>query len=135
MALRERRPIPCRCRRRELCSAEAVDVKEGTTGGELSDNVLHGGTGTADSVVDVKGNDWVVRDNELVSAGEDAIQVHVILEGWGAGNRFVGNSFQLAGPGYAVHLVGAAESADNVVGCRQSMAPEGVGEIANVACR
>jgi hypothetical protein len=116
-------------------SAEAVDLKEGTTGGELRDNVLHGGTGAVDSVVDVKGNDWVVRDNELVSEGPDAISVHVILEGWGEGNRFVGNSFQLARPGYAVHLVGAAEGADNVVGCSQPMAPSGVGEISNVDCR
>lgn len=87
-----------------------TDVKEGTTGGEL-------------------------RDNEPVSAGDDAISVHAILEGWGAGNRFVGDSFRLARQGYAVHLVGAAEEADNVVGCGQSMTPSGVGEISNVACR
>lgn len=116
-------------------TAEAIDLKEGTTGGELRDNVLHGGSGAVDSVVDVKGNDWVVQGNTVVAAGADAISVHVILEPWGAGNRFVGNSFRLARQGYAVHLVGAAEEADNVVGCDQSMAPPGVGEISNVACR
>ena len=115
-------------------TAEAVDVKEGTTGGELRDNVLSGGSGAVDSVLDLKGNDWVARGNRVIADGPDAIQVHVIRQGWGEDNRIVENSFTLTGPGYAVHLVGAAEGAGNVVGCGQRVAPAGAGELSNVAC-
>ena len=116
-------------------TAEAVDIKEGTTGGELRDNVLRGGSGEVDSVVDLKGNDWTVRDNRVTAEGADAIQVHVILDGWGRDNAVVENSFTLTRPGYAVNVVGAAEHAGNVVGCEQPMKPEGLGEMTNVACR
>jgi hypothetical protein len=117
-------------------TAEAVDVKEGTTGGELRDNLLRGPTSPeADSVVDLKGSDWLVSGNRIRATGPDGIQVHVILEGWGSGNQIMGNSFTLTQPGYAVHLVGTAERADNVVACAQQMTPRGVGETTNVACR
>ncbi|WP_395657627.1 right-handed parallel beta-helix repeat-containing protein [Nocardioides sp.] len=116
-------------------TAEAVDVKEGTTGGELRGNLLRGGAGQVDSVVDLKGNGWDVRSNEVRSQGPDGIQVHVILDGWGRDNRFVGNTFALGGPGYAVHLVGDAEDAGNVVGCAQPVTPPGTGEVTNVECR
>lgn len=45
-------------------TAEAVDVKEGTTGGELRGNDLTlGDTPAVDSVVDLKGNEWTVSAN------------------------------------------------------------------------
>lgn len=116
-------------------TAEAVDIKEGTTGGELRDNTLRGGSGTVDSVVDVKGNDWVVRGNQVNADGPYGIQVHVILDGWGRDNSIVGNSFTLTRAGYAVQLVGAAEHTGNVVGCAQKMTPQNLGELTNVACR
>ncbi|MCW2775103.1 MAG: hypothetical protein JWN91_3429 [Nocardioides sp.] len=117
-------------------SAEAVDIKEGTTGGELRGNELGGPTSDeADSVVDLKGNDWLVTGNRIRTQGPDGIQVHVILEGWGRANRIMGNSFTLTQPGYAVHLVGAAEEADNVVSCRQRITPTDLGEPTNVPCR
>ncbi len=116
-------------------TAEAIDVKEGTTGGELRDNLLDGGSGSVDSVVDLKGNRWLVRGNELSSAGPDAVQVHVVRRGWGRGNRILQNAFTLSRAGYAVHLVGEAERADNLVGCDQHTAPAGVGEMTNVPCR
>ncbi|MCB0896145.1 MAG: right-handed parallel beta-helix repeat-containing protein [Nocardioides sp.] len=116
-------------------TAEAVDVKEGTTGGELRENVLGGGSGEVDSVVELKGNDWQVRGNDIATVGVDAVQVHVILDGWGQDNRITDNSFTLARPGYAVHLVGDAERAGNVVGCGQPVTPPGTGELSNVDCR
>ena len=45
-------------------TAEAVDVKEGTTGGELRGNDLTlGDIPAVDSVVDLKGNEWTVSAN------------------------------------------------------------------------
>lgn len=117
-------------------TAEAVDIKEGTTGGELSGNQLGGPeSDEADSVVDLKGNGWLVADNRISTQGPDGIQVHVILDGWGERNQIMGNSFTLTQPGYAVHLVGAAEQADNVVSCRQRIKPPDLGEPTNVPCR
>ncbi|MBZ5740221.1 right-handed parallel beta-helix repeat-containing protein [Nocardioides mangrovi] len=118
-------------------TAEAVDIKEGTTGGLLSGNDLSGpGTDAADSVVDVKGNRWTVRGNTLRASAADAIQVHVVVSNWGRANRFVRNSFQLSVPGgFAVNVVGEAQEASNVVACGQRVTPEAHGELSNVACR
>ena len=45
-------------------TAEAIDVKEGTSSGTLRGNTLSGAAMTArDSWVDVKGNDWTIADN------------------------------------------------------------------------
>ena len=74
-------------------TAEAVDIKEGTTGGILSGNRFDGaGMKDSDSWVDVKGNDWRIEDNTGVNAPEDGFQVHEVVDGWGRGNAFSGNS-------------------------------------------
>jgi len=47
-----------------LTTAEAVDIKEGTTGGTLRKNRFAGaGMTAADSWVDVKGNGWTIAEN------------------------------------------------------------------------
>ncbi|TAJ46453.1 MAG: hypothetical protein EPO52_15685 [Herbiconiux sp.] len=98
--------------------AESIDVKEGTTGGEIRDNRVDGaGTTAVDSLLDVKGSEWLVTGNTGTAAPIDGAQVHVILAGWGAGNRFSANTFAVASDGYAVLLEGAARSAGNVVEC------------------
>lgn len=73
-------------------TAEAIDVKEGTTGGSVDGNLLDGaGTTAADSVVDIKGSRWTVRENTAVAVPEDAFQTHRILAGWGDLNVFTDN--------------------------------------------
>jgi len=99
-------------------TAESIDVKEGTTGGEIRDNRLDGdGTTAVDSLLDVKGSGWVITGNTGTAAPVDGAQVHVIVTGWGSGNRFSANTFAVASDGYAVLLEGAARSAGNVVSC------------------
>jgi hypothetical protein len=118
-------------------TAEAIDVKEGTTGGTIDGNDLSGpSSDAADSVVDVKGNRWIVSGNRLRALGADAIQVHVVVSQWGRGNRFVRNSYQLTVPGgFAVNVVGEAQGASNVVACGQRVKPDSDGKLSNVACR
>lgn len=118
-------------------TAEAVDLKEGTSDGELRGNDLSGPvSGAADSVVDVKGNGWSVRDNRVHALAQDAAQVHVVVSQWGRDNRFVGNSFVLSvSGGFAVDVVGAARSAGNVVACGQRVRPAADGKLSNVDCR
>ena len=44
--------------------SESIDIKEGTTGGGVVGNVMDGGGMTgADSLVDIKGNDWIIEGN------------------------------------------------------------------------
>ncbi|WP_368497091.1 hypothetical protein [Herbiconiux sp. A18JL235] len=125
-------------------TAEPIDVKEGTTGGELSGNVLDGSSVTdADSLIDVKGSGWVVSDNRGTAAPGDGAQVHVIDGLGGAGTVFTANRFAVPAGGVAVRLVGdartaaTASGARNRVGCDNVAEIDGVDEpdaVSNVAC-
>ena len=112
-------------------TAEAIDVKEGTTGGEIGDNTFDGaGLSSADSWVDVKGNDWVIRGNSGKTSPRDGFQTHRVADGWGTGNRFEANSAQLDGPGYGFALT---PPLDNTVACDNVATDAGAG-LSNVEC-
>ncbi len=98
--------------------AESIDIKEGTTGGELRGNVFDGtgqsGEHFADSWVDLKGNNYVVADNRgskvfVHDATYGGFEVHVQLDGWGRGNTFSGNTADVqSSHAYGFYLVKAA---------------------------
>lgn len=98
--------------------AESIDIKEGTTGGELRGNVFDGtgqsGEHFADSWVDLKGNNYVVADNRgskvfVHDAKYGGFEVHVQLDGWGRGNTFSGNIADVRSSyAYGFYLVKAA---------------------------
>lgn len=116
-------------------TAEAIDLKEGTTGGRVVGNVLAGPVGAAvDALVDVKGNGWVVEDNTFGGTGgvPVAVQVHEVLEGWGRDTVVRGNTF---GDGVAlgVEVRGGARDAGTVVACDQAVATSG-GAVSDVPC-
>ncbi|MFJ6704223.1 MULTISPECIES: nitrous oxide reductase family maturation protein NosD [unclassified Streptomyces] len=114
-------------------TAESVDIKEGTTGGSLVGNTFDGAGlsgGHNDSWVDVKGNNWLIKDNVGRHSREDGFQTHRILDGWGTGNVFRGNTAQVDGPGYGFHL---APVEDNKVACDNKVAEAAKG-LANTAC-
>ena len=95
--------------------AESVDLKEGTTGGIVRDNSFDGaGMTGGDSWVDAKGNDWQIVDNVGVNSPQDGFQMHEILEGWGTGNEFRGNTADVNGPGFGF---AATNSDGNVISC------------------
>lgn len=74
-------------------TAEAVDIKEGTTRGVVAHNTFDGSSLTgADSWVDVKGSEWLILGNRGVHSPLDGFQTHEILPGWGARNVFAGNA-------------------------------------------
>ncbi|WIE77046.1 right-handed parallel beta-helix repeat-containing protein [Curtobacterium sp. MCSS17_007] len=103
--------------------AENVDIKEGTTGGTLSDNSFDGtgmqGENHADSWVDVKGNGWTVTGNRGVHSPLDGFQTHELLDGWGTDNTFTDNHVDLGnstGVAFAFRPVeGNTVSCDNTV--------------------
>ncbi|OLF17858.1 hypothetical protein BU204_10040 [Actinophytocola xanthii] len=121
--------------------AEAVDVKEGTTGGQVRGNTFDGtgmtGANYADSWVDLKGNGYLVADNRGTRALRDGFQTGVMLDGWGRGNTFRGNTADVRGPGYGfnIKLVGG-DPLGNVV-CSNNVvtgAASGVANIARTSC-
>jgi len=112
-------------------TAESVDIKEGTSGGVVSNNTFDGaGMTAADSWVDVKGNAWTISHNVGRHSPLDGFQTHRILNGWGDRNRFEANVAQVDSAGYAIHL---APSLDNVVTCDNQSSHAGKG-LANVPC-
>jgi hypothetical protein len=76
-------------------TAEAVDIKEGTSKGVLVGNVFDGSAMTeegADSWVDVKGNSWLIQGNKGTNSMLDGYQTHNVEDGWGTDNVFSGNT-------------------------------------------
>lgn len=84
-------------------AAEHVDIKEYTTGTIVAECIFDGtgmsGQNAADSFVDIKGNDCIIRDNvgyrngcEAITA---AIQMHVQVEGWGQNAQIYGNQMYM----------------------------------------
>ena len=101
-------------------TAEAVDIKEGTTGGKLIGNTIDGAAITAaDSAVDVKGNGWLIADNVLVATPWDGFQTHRILSGWGEQNIFRGNTVTSVRRSGGT-IVGTYPLLTNVVACDNS---------------
>jgi hypothetical protein len=113
--------------------AEGIDVKEGTTGGFITENVfLNAGTSgvnSADSWVDVKGNDYRVENNSGTTTKLDAFQVHSPLTGWGRGNYFSANTVSGGVPGYEVWV--QSPLLGTTVVCKPSGARSG---LSNIPC-
>jgi hypothetical protein len=87
-------------------TAEAVDIKEGTSDGVLRGNVFDGSAmAESDSWVDVKGNDWTIEGNTGTSSPGDGFQVHEVVDGWGRGTVFRANSANDV-PGLAINVAG-----------------------------
>lgn len=113
-------------------TAEALDVKEGTTGGVVRDSSLStGAAAVVDSAVDLKGSGWRIEGNTIESGG-DAVSIHVILAPWGSGNVVAANVLRPGAGGVGVAVVGAARDTGNTVACENTV---GTGvSLSDVAC-
>lgn len=111
--------------------SEPVDIKEGTTGGQVLDNMLNGAGMSAKGWVNVKGNSYLVSGNTGVSSPRDGFDVHVILPGWGQHNLFTGNTATVNGPGYGFYIQPGATG--NTVACGQTVTGAASG-YSNIAC-
>jgi hypothetical protein len=108
-------------------TGEPIDIKEGTTGGEIRGNRFDStgisGEHFADSWIDVKGNGWLVTGNTGTNPSGspllDGIQVHRALTGWGNNNTFTSNDLTVNAPGYGFSvqsgLTGTVISSNNIV--------------------
>lgn len=115
-------------------TAENIDIKEGTAGGQIIGNQFNG-TGMVESAatgwINVKGNDWTVRDNTGVDSVKNGYQVHQVYSGWGIGNVFIGNRAQVNGPGYGIYVQN--KRLQTVVACNNVVTAAGSG-FSTVAC-
>ncbi|WP_019422242.1 right-handed parallel beta-helix repeat-containing protein [Paenibacillus sp. OSY-SE] len=92
-------------------TAEHIDIKERTLGTVVENCTFYGegisGKNYADSFIDVKGNEAVIRNNvgyqDSNSNIIDAFQLHQIVAGWGINNKFTNNTLHLDDP--AVYVV------------------------------
>jgi hypothetical protein len=113
-------------------TAENIDIKEGTSGGIVSDNALDGaGMTETDSWIDVKGNGWTIIGNRGVNAPLDGFQTHVTTPGWGEGNRFERNIAEVRARGYGFNIDVRGEG--NTVTCDNDVRNAAAG-MANVTC-
>jgi hypothetical protein len=118
--------------------AENIDIKEGTTGGIVRSNRLDGvdmsGENHSDSLIDVKGDRWLIVGNQGTVSGSSAVvdgfQVHDVYAAWGKGNVFRENtlSFPARVEGYGFMIQGA-----NSVAC-DNVARGASAGLANIAC-
>jgi len=104
-------------------AAECIDIKEGTTGGVIRNNVFNAagitGANSADSWIDVKGNGYLIEYNTgLNVAGsllKDGYQVNVAYSGWGNYNEFRNNTCNVNASGYGF-LIKLTSSSGTAVG-------------------
>ena len=116
-------------------TAENIDIKEGTTGGFIIGNHLDGigmVASAASAWVDVKGNDWTIRDNSGIKSVDDGFAVHQVYPGWGIGNVFIGNSARLDGPGVGFYV--QSHDLKTVVACSNT-ASKATGGLSNQPCK
>jgi len=93
-------------------AAECIDVKEGTTAGIIRGNNFDAtgitGANSADSWIDVKGNGYLIEDNNgsnpSGSIFKDGYQVHVAVSGWGNNNLFKNNHCTVNASGYGFNI-------------------------------
>jgi hypothetical protein len=116
-------------------AAEHIDIKEGTTGGEVRGNTFNGagisGENYADSWMDVKGSGYLITENTGNDAPLDGFQTHVAVDGWGNDNVFSKNIANVNGPGYGFNILKSSQG--NVVRCDNEANGAAMG-LANVDC-
>jgi hypothetical protein len=112
-------------------TAEAVDIKEGTTGGVVRGNTFVGPGSETEPWVNVKGNRWQIIDNTGRTAAQDGFKVVEILDGWGLDNVFDRNIAVVNGPGYGINVTRNKDR--NRVSCANRAEGAGKG-LTNVTC-
>jgi hypothetical protein len=115
-------------------TAENVDIKEGTTGGQITGNQFNGAGMVASAStawVNVKGNGWVIAGNTGTNSVKDGFQVHRVYHGWGIGNTFRGNHAGVNGPGYGFYV--QSKRLNTTVACDNKVSGAGSG-FSNITC-
>jgi uncharacterized protein YjdB len=127
--------------------AEHVDLKEGTTGGEVRNNTFDGrgmvmsqGSGLSGypaSWVIIRGNSYSVHDNTGTTAMVAGFRVNNETNAgwaWGKNNVFSSNTANVSGAPYGFLIQTGSTSAGNIVKCSNSVSNASTG-FASVPCQ
>ena len=110
-------------------AAEAIDIKEGTSFGVIEGNTFDGTGLVGRSWVDVKGNNWMIRNNTGTLSPRNGFMTETAEVGWGTLNTFVGNVAHVqGGTGY-----GYSMRPGNIVACNNVATGAALG-LTNIAC-
>jgi hypothetical protein len=115
-------------------TAENIDIKEGTTGGQIIGNTFNGTSMVASAAtawVNVKGNDWTIEGNTGTDSSKDGFQVHQVYPGWGIGNVFRDNKAEVNGPGHGFYV--QSKRWQTTVYCDNEATSAGAG-LSTIAC-
>lgn len=124
-------------------TAEHIDIKEGTTGGTIRGNTFNGvgisGANSADSWVDVKGNNYTISYNignntSGMSSLVDGFQTHILAAGYGNNNVFSFNTANVnsSGYGFNIQLSGSRGTATGNVVYSNNTATNAASGLANI---
>jgi len=114
-------------------TAENIDIKEGTSGGTITGNILSGDgmvSSAATAWVNVKGNGWNIVGNSGANSIGDGYQVHQVYPGWGMQNTFIGNKAALSGTGVGIYVQSSA--LQTVVACNNTATGA---QLSNLPCQ
>jgi hypothetical protein len=103
--------------------AEAIEGKEGTTGGLIRDNTINGQGAQSESWVMVAGNDWSVTSNTGTTSRLHGFRHSAHVDGWGLRNLFASNAATVNGPGYGfkLHEPKGARTTGTLVSCSNTV--------------
>jgi hypothetical protein len=106
--------------------AEAIDVKEGVTGGWIQGNTIYGAGSAEDDIMDLRGNGLVISGNTIsVSPGHGIrIQATTSGTGWAANNLVSENVIDLHTDKVGV-VVGSTGGTGNVIKCNNKVTNAG----------
>jgi parallel beta-helix repeat protein len=135
-------------------SSEGVDVKEGTTGGRIEDNIIYGtylagsAQTSADSCMELKGKSWIISRNHCETTLADGLQVKnqssacasagTTCPDSGSLNFLELNTTNMRTPtggtatGYSINVSGSAQN--NTVKCNNTHTNKAASYKTNVTC-
>jgi len=118
-------------------TAEAIDVKEGTSSNYIANNYFEGsslsGQNSADSWIDLKGRCNFVQNNTGDNTLLDAFQIHNVFQSWASYNLFRNNTANVNAPGYGFALDFNSLNLGNLVECN-NVATNAASGLANIPC-
>ena len=120
--------------------SENIDVKEGTIGGTISNNIFNGkglnGINSGDSWLDMKGSYYNIECNSGNTTLKEGLQTHILIAGGGDYNTFSNNwseGFSNAYYGINIQTSGGAGTATHNIVCDNNTVKPGSKGLTNVS--
>lgn len=122
-------------------TAEPMDIKEGTTGNIIQGNTMDGskiqGANSADSFMDIKGNNVQILENTFMMLEKNSkvvagLQTHARVAGWGNNATFKDNSITVDATGFGIEI--DPKTSGSIVSCSNMSVGPKLG-LSNITCK